>query len=242
VGGGLSLYLENLTKKFTDRKSEKDREGMAKSFPIWSTKCIVFDKSISDTQNVILSHGRMALQALVNRIDRLHTFVAAYPQLKNLYPHSDIPATLSDLCFQQGIASTILFNDGRRREGESTVAYKLRLDRVAYVRQRCSLIATAVLSNRKIRNSLTHIDEQLAKALTKENTGWFIDVAISRRDEFTPLKSGTQIAFCRTYIASEDVILHLGNEISLRSLRQEANDVLMAIWQEPPHEPPLYCA
>jgi hypothetical protein len=45
---------------------------MAEPSAIWSSKLIIFDKSIGLTQNVILSHARGALHALVSRIDRLY--------------------------------------------------------------------------------------------------------------------------------------------------------------------------
>jgi hypothetical protein len=211
---------------------------MAEPSAIWSMHLVVFDQSLSLTQNVIMSHARLAVQALIERIDRLHALVASFPRLTNMYPHRDIPATLSDLCFQQGIASTILFNDGARGSKESSSAYKLRLSRIAYVQAKCASISTAVLSDRKVRNSLTHIEEYLAKAMKKERTGWFIDAAIWRRDEFSAKEHGIDVAFCRTYIASEDTIIHLGHEISLNALREEADGVLAAIWQEPPCEPP----
>jgi hypothetical protein len=206
---------------------------MSEPSAIWSSKLIVFDSSISLTQNVILSHGRSALQALINGIDRLHHLVAMYPQFADLHPHPEIPSTLSELGFQQGVASTILFNDGPKGTRENSTTYKLRLARVDYVKDKCKNTSVSVLPNKKIRNSLTHIDEYLARDLAKPKTGWFIDSAIPRRDQFTADQHGIQTAFCRTYISSEDVILHLDNEISLKSLREEANGVLGAIWGEP---------
>jgi hypothetical protein len=206
---------------------------MAEPSAIWSAKLIIFDKSISLTQNVILSHARVALHALVDRIDRLHQQVRDSPPIVDFYAHPDIPSTLSDLGFQQGVASTILFNDGPKSARENSASYQLRLDRLAYVKRHCANISTTVLENRKIRNSLVHVDEYLARELAKApNTGWMIDSAIGRRDQFTA-PPGISIGFCRMYIASEDVLLHLGNEISIAALRAEAKGVLSAIWGEP---------
>jgi hypothetical protein len=205
---------------------------MGEPSAIWSSKLIVFDRSISLTQNVILSHARGALHALVNRIDRLNELVRTSPPIVDFYVDPEIPPTLTDLAFQQGLASTILFNSGPKGDRENSGAYRLRLDRTGYVKQRCAQISTSVLANRKIRNSLTHVDEYLARELSRPNTGWIIDSAIARRDQFTP-PGGLQVGFCRTYISSEDVMLHLGNEISLRHLRDEATGVLRAIWNEP---------
>jgi hypothetical protein len=207
---------------------------MSEPAAIWSPQTIVFDRSICSAQNVILSHARYALQGLIKRIDRLPQLVAESLPIVNVHIHGDLPTLLSDLCFQQGLASTILFNDSPKSARENRAAYAQRLARVAYVRRKCSRISTALLQDRQIRNSLTHIDEHLAKALSKENTGWFIDCAILDR-EATSNPHGLDVAFCRSYISSENVILHLGHEISLTALRQEASGVLTAIWSEPPH-------
>jgi len=205
---------------------------MTEPSAIWSSKLIVFDKSVSLTQNVILSHGRFALQALVSRIDRLYELIGALPNLIDFYPHPDIPATLTDIAFQHGLASTILFNDSPKGKSESAAEYKCRAERVTYVKAGCAHVLVDVLADRKIRNSLTHIDEHLVKHLSQPNTGWYIDSAIGRRDQFTA-PNGLNIGFCRTYIASEDVLLHLGNEISIKRLRRQAKRVLSAIWKEP---------
>ena len=202
---------------------------MAEPSAIWSTKLIVFDKSPGIAQNVIMSHGRVALQGLIARIDQLYQLVRDGPPIENVHVHQDIPVTLSDLCFQQGIASTVLFNSGPRSTRENKAAYKLRLDRVEYVRKACTGVPTDILSNRDIRNRLTHIDEFLG--LTAPDTGWFIDSAMRRRDEFSP-PPGIKVAFCRTYISSEDVLQHLDKEMSISALRNEAAGVLNAIWPQ----------
>jgi hypothetical protein len=207
---------------------------MAEPSAIWSNRLVVFDKSISLTQNVILSHARAALQALISRIDNLHTQVAAFPQLIDFYPHPEIPSTLTDIASQQAIASAILFNDSHRTTREREDEYQLRMKRVLYVKALCTQIETAILSNKSVRNRLTHIDEHLAREMKRPNTGWIIDSAIARRDQFAA-PDGLATAFCRTYIASEGVIAHLGHDISVAGLRQEANRVLGAVWGEPPH-------
>lgn len=197
---------------------------------IWASKLIVFDNEISLTQNVILSHGRDALQAVIRRIDALHGLVQQYPNIINYYPDPDIALIASDICFQQGVASTVLFNDAERAASESAYLFRLRTERVDYVRRLCDGRALQILPDRKMRNSLIHIDEHLAKALQKPNTGWFIDTAIGWRDQLVAERPGTEIAFCRTYISSEDSILHLGNQISLAKLRDESAFVLAAVF------------
>ena len=145
-------------------------------------------------------------------------------------PDPDIALIASDICFQQGVASTVLFNDAERAASESAYLFRLRTERVDYVRRLCDGRALQILPDRKMRNSLIHIDEHLAKALRKPNTGWFIDTAIGWRDQFVAERPGTEIAFCRTYISSEDSILHLGNQISLAKLRDESAFVLAAVF------------
>jgi hypothetical protein len=159
------------------------------------------------------------------------TLVKSSPPIVDFYVDPEIPPTLSDLGFQQGVASTILFNDAPKTSRENAASYKLRLDRLAYVKQRCAHIPHKVLANRKIRNSLVHVDEYLARELGKPNTGWMIDSAIGTRDQFAA-PPGIEIGFCRMYIASEDMLLHLGNEISIANLRKEAKGVLSTIWNE----------
>ena len=106
-------------------------------------------------------------------------------------------------------------------------------------------VAPLTLRDRSVRNALTHIDERLADILTAEgNVGWFIDVAISARDEWAA-QEGITIGFCRSYIAGEDCILHLGQELNLSLLRHECVEVLAVVFgveqgREPEiHNPPL---
>jgi hypothetical protein len=205
---------------------------MTEPSAIWSTSLQVFDQTLGTTQNVILSQGRFALQALVRRIDYLHEMLKHMPSLKDAYVHPDIPATLTDLCNQQGIASTILFNDGPRQRKESVKAHKLRLERIAYVKHWTKNVPIKILSNRKVRNSLIHIDEYIADAFDKPKTGWLVDSAIGSRTQFTAAQHGIGIDFCRSYIASEDMILHLGNEISVSKLKWEASAILAAVFGE----------
>lgn len=198
---------------------------------IWSTWRIVFDNEISTTQNVILSQGRSALRATIDRIDKLHGLVEESP-LQNVGIHPDIPPTVSNLCYQAGLASTILFEDGDQGHFESDRAYKLRQKRVKYVNEFCSSqgVEPSLLLDREVRNSLTHIDERLADILTEEGgVGWFIDAAVRRRDEFEAPKE-VEVRFCRSYVIEEDRILHLGQELDLGELRRECVAVLAVVF------------
>lgn len=198
---------------------------------IWSLKRVVFDKEINLTQNVILTQASSALVATVNRIDQLYRFIIGGP-LTNVAIDTGIAPILSDLCSQAGIAATILFNKGPKGRLESEVAYNLRLERKEYVEKFCTQqnFIPETLTNREVRNSLTHIDERLADILTKDsNVGWFIDTAINKRDEFVaPI--GISIKFCRCYIISENKVLHLDQELDIAKLRHECIVILAIIF------------
>ena len=200
---------------------------MAEPAAIWSPILIVFDTALSNTQNIILAQGRQALVTLVQHIDQVHELLTSSPVLDTSVDPRLGPL-LSDLCNQQAVASTILFDDIERTK-ENAAAKALRAERVAYVKLHSRGQNITVLNNKKVRNSLAHIDEYLASALRRQNTGWFIDVAIARRDQFVA-PNGILIGFCRCYIASEDVLLHLDNEISLSDLRREAVALLLSVF------------
>jgi hypothetical protein len=146
---------------------------------IYGMQQIVFDKSISNTQNIILSQGREALKAVVRRIIELEDFSSAR-SIQNAGTDDRAHSVISDLCYQAGIASTILLDNAKVKQ-ESKVAHQLRMDRIAYVQALCESqkIKIVLLRDRRIRNALTHIDERLADILTeKKNAKWFIDVTI----------------------------------------------------------------
>lgn len=200
---------------------------MAEPAAIWATKQIIFDKSLSNTQNIILSQGRAALQALISHIDRVHDLWRSR-LTENVSLDNSISSTLFDICTQQGLASTILFDEVVRSK-ENAAARALRSERVNYVKAETAKANIQVLNDRKVRNALVHMDEYLAVALRKPNTGWFIDMAVRSRSEFSPT-SGINVDFCRCYIGAEDVILHLGHEIKLSAVRQEASDILRLVF------------
>lgn len=198
---------------------------------IWSSSLIVFDKQIGLTQNVILAQARSSLKATVDKVIRLHTIIEN-SVMKNAFFDDDIPPTLSDLCYQAGIAATILFKDGDQGSQESELAFKLRQERVKYVKDILDEngFKPEVLIDKKVRNSLTHIDEKLPKLLSREsNVGWFVDAAMMNRDEFKPAKD-IKVKFCRSYIHSENKILHLDLELDVQKLVEECLILLRIIY------------
>ena len=197
---------------------------------IWGLQNIIFDKDISKTQNIILSQGREALKAVIYRILELEKYSTS-GSLVNVGIDDRIHSIISDLCYQAGLASTILLNESRRSSMESETAYQLRMERVHYVNKICreQNIEISIMKNRKIRNALTHIDERLADNLTKkENIGWFIDVAINPNEWKT--NNNLIINYCRCYDKINKRILHLGYELDVCTLYKECLAVLAVVF------------
>jgi hypothetical protein len=196
---------------------------------IYGMQQIVFDKSISNTQNIILSQGREALKAVVRRIIELEDFSSA-GSIQNAGTDDRAHSVISDLCYQAGIASTILLDNAKVKQ-ESKVAHQLRMDRIAYVQALCESqkIKIVLLRDRRIRNALTHIDERLADILTeKKNAKWFIDVTIDPSEWQTvkPFEDN----YCRCYDFINKKILHLGLELDILKLYYECLALLAAVF------------
>lgn len=196
---------------------------------IYGMQQIVFDKSISNTQNIILSQGREALKAVVRRIIELEDFSSA-GSIQNAGTDDRAHSVISDLCYQAGIASTI-FLDNAKVKQESKVTHQLRMDRIAYVQALCESqkIKIVLLRDRRIRNALTHIDERLADILTeKKNAKWFIDVTIDPSEWQTvkPFEDN----YCRCYDFINKKILHLGLELDILKLYYECLALLAAVF------------
>lgn len=79
---------------------------------IWGMQQIVFDADISNTQNIILSQGREALKAVIRRILDLEALSSKGP-IVNAGIDDRAHSIISDLCYQAGLASTILFKKKR---------------------------------------------------------------------------------------------------------------------------------
>jgi hypothetical protein len=197
---------------------------------IWGMQGIVFDKSISNTQNIILCQGREALKAVVRRILQLEEYATSGP-IKNASIDDRTHSIISDLCYQAGLASTILLNEARKGRKESEWACQLRVERVEYVKRFCEAkkVEVKVLKDREVRNALTHIDERLADILTEnENIGWFIDVALDPVGWNT--KDNIEVKFCRCYDITNRRILHLGHELSVPELYEECIALLAVVF------------
>ena len=71
---------------------------------IYSLRNVIFDREISNVQNLILTQGSSSLQATLGRINYLYQ--SCGPKEGNkVFTDSNIPPVLQDLCAQAGIAS-----------------------------------------------------------------------------------------------------------------------------------------
>ena len=199
---------------------------------IWSLRKIVFDKDISIIQNTVLTQGSSALRAAIDRIDKLWEYTKVAHENVVIH-HPDVAPTLSDLCYQAGLASTILFNNAPRGKGESNFIYRLRAERISYVSRYCreNNVKVVILKDKRLRNALTHVDEHLAKEMTKEpNVGWYIDMAIGTPDSMNIPGAISKVKFCRTDIKKRDEIVHLSHKVNVAALRLECEAVLGGVF------------
>lgn len=206
---------------------------------VWSTSTlVVFDRDISMAQNIVLSQGRSALAATISRCARLIE-LANHGPLENAGYHPEMSSVLSDLCYQAGLASTILFADGARGRNESPNAFALRKERVRYVKSFVENISFKLrhLPDRDLRNSLTHIDERLGDWLTKRpGVGWLIDSAIWNHLELKQPEP-IEVAYCRCYFMETREIAHLAHRVSVELLSAECQYVLAVVFGVPMQQP-----
>ena len=187
---------------------------------------------LSLTQKVILCHAREALSGCADRIGQLRSYVATSP-LKNASFDPRIHTLVSDICYQAGVASTILFTRDKPKNTSET-ARNLAKERYDYIQRICQQagLNCPTLRNREIRNALTHIDERLADAMTADpGIGWFIDVAFEP-DLLQKHREISEHRYCRCYDTANDQILHLGQELCLRSLKLESEQLLLHIFKQ----------
>jgi len=201
---------------------------MAEPIGVWSARKITTNRAISVTQNIILSYARDALETIIRRIDWVHKNTTLGED-DNAVINPDLSPILSDIVFHQGVVSLILFSAGQQRNRESPTAYQSRLERTTYVAQRCATLNLSALTSRAVRNQLAHLDEYLADNLSAPDTGWFIDVAVNKRDEWGH-PNVPHIKFCRCYIISEDLLINFSESVKLADLKKEAEDILAALW------------
>ena len=198
---------------------------------VWGNKLVAWDYSLSLSHQIMLSQARDALTHMIRHIDEVHGLFQE-SIIENSCLDPNLPGYLSDLCNQQAVAATILF-DNTTRTKENASLKATRNERVALVKQRCSGLNLKILPDKQLRNRLAHIDEYLPAAMKKHDAGWAVDLAFLDRDslnETVENPTGLLIEYCRCYCRVEDAILHLGHTISLQGLRDEANAILVAVF------------
>ncbi|EPR20468.1 hypothetical protein L905_05250 [Agrobacterium sp. TS43] len=215
---------------------------MPEPIAVYGLNRVIFDNSISLSDNIILDQGRWSLVALVEAIDRLYSILAGDRLLSNMYVDPQIADMLHVITHHHGLAASILLNTTPRGNKETKTIYDARIRRHQYIQSRLGGVQFPTLQNRKLRNILTHMEDHLAQELQRPNTAWAIDMAILSEDQFVIEKRpGTLIEYCRTYVARTNTIRHLGYTISLTDLREEASKFLYMVWgmsQKPPPERP----
>ncbi|WP_025594257.1 hypothetical protein [Agrobacterium tumefaciens] len=215
---------------------------MPEPLAVYGLNRVIFDNSISLSDNIILDQGRWSLVALVEAIDRLYSILARDRSLSNLYVDPEIAVMLHVITHHHGLASSILLNTTARGAKETRTVYDARIRRYQYIQSLVGGVQFQTLQDRKLRNVLTHMEEYLAKELQRPNTAWAIDMAILSEDQFVVKhRPGTLIEYCRTYVARTNTIRHLGYTISLDNLREEAATFLSMVWgmtQKPPPDRP----
>lgn len=204
---------------------------------VWGTKNVIFDKNLSHVQNIIISNGRFALTAMLDKIEMLYECLRLDPICHNAFINPAIPDIISEIMFYQGLASTFLF-DKTISQSASTWKKRSKEERFSYIENALKTTGAkiTVLANRDLRNKIVHFDEHLLQAVRENpNAGVFYDAALMFRDEFSNLNVET-VLFCRTFIGAEEKILHLGEEISIHELWSEANSILVNVFGNPPRE------
>lgn len=154
--------------------------------------------------------------------------------LVNCVTDDRIVHLISDLFNQAGVAATILFNDNPQggKKNDPDYVYALRLERVKYVEELLAAenVEVSILKDRDLRNSLTHIDEHLAKALTQdEQTSWWVDVCMDMTEKWE-IPGAKKVQFCRCLDFKTGHIIHLNHDVDIGTLLFECLIVLRVIF------------
>lgn len=144
----------------------------------------------------------------------------------------EIAEALQRICVSQAVAYACLLDDGRRAS-EAPRLSKLRLERVAQVRERCKGVDVAEMRRRGVRNALAHFDERYLKAIVEHGHegGWLQDIALSHRAAFD-MGTNAEQRMIRVYVYDEDVLYLFGETLRLLRLREEVDAVLACLGYE----------
>jgi hypothetical protein len=184
-------------------------------------------------QSLIIEEGRIALQTIYRDVRQLREVCdpAALPPGQGVMVSDGvIPALLERICHMQALAYGCLFDNGKR-SSEAPQMRLLRLERVAWVKEKYGDVQLPELRNRDARNAIAHFDEYCLAMLDRfPDFGYLKDFAYSHR-ELINYEDGRDIReHCiRVYFIDIDEMYIFGKTIKPAALAREARMVLQAI-------------
>lgn len=189
---------------------------------------------LTQANRYVIEEGMQALTCLVRDIEQIWKLRPPIepPPKGSVVSNGVIPALIGSVCQDLGTASLCLFSRGPLPTRFDNDA---RLARTAFLESKLQGISPGPLSDRAVRNRLTHIDEWLPRAFRADpDAATLQDLAITRRSMFKRTEGSGEIVFVRVYVMEEDCISHLGADMHLGQLHQSANDVLQALKEDLP--------
>lgn len=178
----------------------------------------------SEATRMIVQEGVDALAAAVATIDRLEAFLPEMPDKGYMIvSNREIPEVLLLTCIYIGTAWKALFDAGvGETDNWLRRAKKARHDWVAGL---LTGIDVSPLSGLDIRNKMVHVEDHMLKVERRINGPWTMSLGLSHREVFST-SADLQMKYCRVFIFSEGVLLHLGSEFNLYQYRDTAKAVI----------------
>ena len=177
-----------------------------------------------DATVMIVEEGLNALVAAVATIDRLEALLPEMPADGYvIVSDPELPEVLLLACIYIGTAWKALFDAGVG-ETESWLrrAKRARYDWVAGL---LTGIDISPLSGLDIRNKMVHVEDHMLKVERRVQGPWTMSLGLSHREAFNA-SADLQMKYCRVFIFSEGVLLHLGSEFNLYQYRDTAKAVI----------------
>lgn len=177
-----------------------------------------------DATVMIVREGLAALAAAVATIDRLEALLPEMPADGYvIVSDPELPEVLLLACIYIGTAWKALFDAGvGETENWLKRAKKARHDWVAGL---LAGIDISPLSGLDIRNKMVHVEDHMLKVERRVQGPWTMSLGLSHREAFNT-SADLQMKYCRVFIFSEGVLLHLGSEFNLYQYRDTAKAVI----------------
>lgn len=123
----------------------------------------------------------------------------------------------------------MIFPDSNRKKGEALKAYQFRTERGNILQDLLVGLSLSEIHNRKVRNSLEHIDTDLDDRLKKfrEKSNDRPSMALHNiiLNSRSWIRNFSSAAHFRTYIADEHIFNVLGEEINLQTINDEVQQI-----------------